>query len=139
MNQAIEQTRSAPTTVVTLNLPYPPSVNHVWRHAVRGKHSIVYKSADGKDYTDRVIKIVWMSGRPMFGGARLAITVEVFPPDRRARDLGNLDKVLMDSLQAARVFDDDSQIDDIRYVRREVEKSGKVLVHINQINQMGLL
>jgi len=124
---------------LTLNLPWPPSVNAVWRSVVRGKFATVYKTDQGKDYEKRVCKIHMLMGKPKLGDARLCVTVEVYPPDRRRRDLGNLDKVLMDSLEKAGVFDDDSQIDDLRFIRKAVEKPGRVIVNIQiMATQSGL-
>jgi len=124
---------------ITLDLPWPPSVNAVWRSVVRGKFAAVYKTDQGKDYEKRVGKIHILMGKPTLGDARLRVTVEAYPPDRRKRDLGNLDKVLMDSLEKAGVFNDDSQIDDLRFIRKEVEKPGRVIVNIQVLaNQSGL-
>lgn len=45
---------------------------------------------------------------------RLSLYGEFYPPDRRRRDLDNVGgKVLLDSLQAAGLFDDDSQIKEL--------------------------
>lgn len=115
-------------------LPYPPSVNTVYRHAVRGKHSVMFMTQNGKDYIKTVKSLMINYGDPRFGQERVKVEIDVYPPDRRKRDLGNLDKVLMDSLQHARVFDDDGQIDDLHYVRKEVSKPGFVIVRITPIN-----
>jgi crossover junction endodeoxyribonuclease RusA len=46
--------------------------------------------------------------RPFTG--RLGLLVEAFPPDRRVRDLDGLFKALLDALEHAHVFQNDSQI-----------------------------
>ena len=63
---------------------------------------------------------------------RLRVEIEAFPPDKRRRDLDNIFKVLLDSLQHAEVYVDDSQIDYL-CVQRMPERLGKVLVHIREI------
>ena len=122
---------------ITLEIPYPPSVNSIYRHAVRGKHSVMFMTDKGKKYQQVIRAIMLEQGSPRFGLARLHIVVEAFPPDRRKRDLGNLDKVLMDSLEKAQVFEDDSQIDRLTYIRKSVEKGGKVIVKIQKITETG--
>lgn len=90
----------------------------------------MFMTDKGKQYQKTIEAIIVRLGCPRFGVSRLQVTVQAYPPDRRKRDLGNLDKVLMDSLEKAKVFDDDAQIDDVRYIRRAVEKGGKVIVRI---------
>ena len=63
---------------------------------------------------------------------RLRVQVECFPPDKRRRDLDNLGKSLMDSLQHAKVYADDSQIDFLSF-ERFPELFGKVIVHISEM------
>ena len=59
--------------------------------------------------------------------------ISLFPPDRRKRDLDNVLKALLDALQHAGCYDDDSQLDDIRIVRCEVRKGGSCVVVITPI------
>ncbi len=63
---------------------------------------------------------------------RLEMVVHVFPPDGRRRDLDNLQKSLCDSLQAAGVYADDSQIDRLDVHRGPIVRGGKVLVQITE-------
>lgn len=102
-----------------LELPYPPSVNHYWRHS-RGRH---YISDEGKEYR-RHVAMLFIGEQDehkhtTFTG-RLAVTVTVYPPDKRRRDLDNTQKALLDALAFAGVYEDDSQIDDLRVVRGPV-------------------
>lgn len=117
---------------MTLELPWPPSVNHYYRHV----GSKVLISAKGREYRRQVI--LWIAAHSVrwtkfAGGERLAVRVDAYPPDRRKRDLGNLDKSLMDSLQSAGVFADDEQIDDLRFVRMPPVPGGRVAVTIEAI------
>lgn len=61
--------------------------------------------------------------------ARLSVTIYAYPPDRRKRDLDNILKCLLDSLEKAQVFVDDSQIDEL-IIRRVRPNDGKVVVNI---------
>jgi len=108
-------------------LPFPNSANTHWRHA-RGS---TYLSADGKAYRDAVAEV--MRECPSFAAARLRVTITLHPPTKRAFDLGNCDKSLMDALMHAGIFDDDSQIDDQRFLRGDVSKGGWCIVRIESI------
>lgn len=118
--------------MITLELPYPPSVNHYWRQNYKRGHT--YISQEGLTYRDRVFVLV-RNKRVKTMKGRLRVVVEVYPPDRRRRDLDNTQKALNDSMQNARVFEDDCQIDDLRIIRREPVKGGKVVVHIEEIGE----
>jgi crossover junction endodeoxyribonuclease RusA len=86
-------------------LPYPPSVNHYYRHV--GPRVLISKA--GRKYREAVISQLRSCGiKPLDGGIELFL--EAYPPDRRRRDLDNLLKCVLDSLQHAGAYHDDSQI-----------------------------
>jgi len=60
------------------------------------------------------------------------MTVTLHPPDRRRRDLDNAMKALLDSLEHAGVYDDDSQIDDLRIVRGGIVPGGACVIEIRE-------
>ncbi len=106
-----------------ITLPYPPSVNHVWRRV--GRRTLL--SRQGRAYRRQVHNLLVGRGLQPLAG-RIAVTVEVHPPDRRRRDLDNLQKGLFDALQHAGVFFDDSQIDELHMLRCECVPGGLVRV-----------
>jgi len=106
-----------------LELPFPPSVNHLWRRV--GHRTLL--SRQGHAYRRQVHNLlVGRRVQPLAG--RIAVTVEVHPPDRRRRDLDNLQKGLFDAMQHAGVFLDDSQIDELHMRRCECVPGGLVRV-----------
>ena len=116
-----------PPTFV-LKLPWPPSINSYYGTTRTGRRFI-----SGKGQSFRALVIEALREIPDLGETlddRLQVWVECYPPDRRKRDLDNIKKALLDALQHAGVYLDDCQIDDLRSVRREVEKPGHVLVHV---------
>jgi Holliday junction resolvase RusA-like endonuclease len=67
---------------------------------------------------------------------RIYISVAVFAPDRRKRDLDNLGKVLCDFLTHAGICVDDSQIDWSELRRMSVQPgAGRVIVTIEEISE----
>lgn len=89
-----------------LTLPFPPSTNRIWRHV--GPRVLL--SREGRQYRVDVAVVVAQARVQGFGRRKVRVTVDASMPDNRRRDIDNLWKAAGDSLQAARVFDDDSQI-----------------------------
>lgn len=121
-----------------IELPYPPSANAMYR-AVGGR---VIMSEQGRNYVTAVQIAVtkYRRNNPIegvmpasFGSARLDVLFKVHCPDNKKRDLGNLDKALCDSLTKAGVWDDDSQIDDLHFSRKNVIKDGLIVANISVI------
>jgi crossover junction endodeoxyribonuclease RusA len=94
--------------MLTLALPWPPSVNAAYR-TFRGRMLL---SKDGREYKKRcVLAIKTQIGpdhKPITGKVR--IVVVAIEPDRRRRDLGNLDKLALDCITEAGVWADDCQV-----------------------------
>ena len=107
-------------------LPWPPSVNA----SIRGGH---YLSKATRDFREVVQGVVWCAkyGEPFYG--RLEVRIIVVPPDKRKRDLDNLIKAPLDAMQLAGAFVDDSQIDILHVERVASEKTGKLLVEVNEL------
>lgn len=118
-------------------LPYPPSANAMYRSIGRGR---VIMSEQGRDYVTKVAMAVHrerlMSKELIrFGDARLSVIYHVYAPDKRMRDLGNLDKALSDSLTKCAVWDDDSQIDRLLFIRESIFPGGKIEAEITIIEE----
>ena len=115
----------------TLEFPFPPSVNHYWRHTIVNKRPRVLISKRGREYRSAVRRFVGLGCKPMAG--RLAVSIEAFPPDRRKRDLDNMLKALLDSMTHAGIWHDDDQIDEVRIVRREATAGGMMRVVVSEV------
>ena len=108
-------------------LPYPPSINHYWRRV--GPRTLI--SREGRRFRERVTAILAALGiRPVHG--RLAVHVDVFPPDRRRRDIDNCLKSLLDALQHGGAYADDSQIVRLTIEKCEPVEGGKTVVRIER-------
>ena len=114
---------------MVMTLPYPPSVNHYWRH-FRGRTLI---SREGRTFRKNVCALLAPGGggprKPPSGG-RIALAMDAFPPDRRRRDLDNIQKPALDALEHAGIYEDDSQIDLLVTRRCKVVPEGRLLVQV---------
>jgi len=62
----------------------------------------------------------------------LSVEVLLYPPDRRRRDLDNTLKGLLDALEHAGVYLDDSLIERLSVEKRDVVEGGKAVVVIRR-------
>lgn len=118
--------------MLILDLPLPPSVNHYWgQHGHRR-----YVSKAGVAFKTQVSDYVIEYRVPKLGTARLAMTVVLFPKDRRKQDIDNRIKALWDALADAGVFDNDEQIDTLFIERGEIKKGGGCRVYLDIIDKI---
>jgi len=95
---------------IEMTLPWPPSVNTYWRN-FDGRMII---SARGRDYRETVGDQMTLQKMVKHFKGQLKVEIEAFRPDKRRRDLDNLLKATLDGLAHAGVYEDDSQIVDLR-------------------------
>lgn len=112
-----------------MRLPFPPSLNHYWRKDRNGMHI----SEEGKRYLSQVRQLALLNGRGDTEYSlkvhrqpelkqRLKVRAVFFCPDNMKRDLDNLFKVIFDCLTKAGVWQDDSQVFEIKakkYLKRD--------------------
>jgi crossover junction endodeoxyribonuclease RusA len=115
--------------MIMLYLPYPPSGNHMWKHA-GGKH---YLTKQAMAYYSQVAYVIAQAGMAMNLEDRLHVEVDVYPPDKRRRDLSNVIKVLEDACTKAGLWQDDSQIDSLVIKRMAVMKGGAIGLRLEPI------
>jgi len=111
--------------VIELELPHPPSLNHYWRRV--GAKTLI--SRGGRAFRIAVCSILAARGvRPMSGP--LEVYLDIYPPDRRRRDVDNFQKALLDALAHGGAYHDDSQIVHLDTWKRSPTPGGKVVVRI---------
>lgn len=138
------QPETSPAGTLTFTLPYPPSLNSIWRSILvrftpKNPKAIPYRvkvllSEEGRNYRRAVLSCVQNLGQPRTPpGARLQLELIVSPPDLRKRDLSNIPKALEDALTHAKVWADDSLIDVLIVRRAPVFPGGRVVVQITPL------
>ena len=113
----------------SINLPYPPSMNTMWRN-FRGRTVL---SKAGRQFRTDVQDLIIETNAPKFGASKLKITMILRPRDKRKMDIDNRIKAALDALEHAGVFDDDFQVDHLEMIRGEPLKGGLLHVVIEEI------
>ena len=92
--------------MVTIDLPFPPSVNTAFPSGRNGRR---HKS---KRYVAWCEEAGWLlkSQKPGHIKGEVNVTIELQKPDKRRRDLDNYNKPVLDLLVDHGVIDDDSMI-----------------------------
>jgi crossover junction endodeoxyribonuclease RusA len=88
---------------IELKLPFPPSVNRLWRVGKGG----MFKS---KEYQTWLMQAGWViaiqaKGQKISG--KYNLTINAVRPDKRKRDLDNLIKAVSDALETNDIIDGD--------------------------------
>ena len=112
-----------------ISLPWPPSNNRYYRHN-RGRTHI---STEGQAYRDSVARIIKDSMLDIGLATPVKIRIECHMPDRRRRDLDNLQKAAFDALTKSGFWLDDQQVDYYSVKRMPVVKGGKLEFHGRQL------
>lgn len=115
--------------VIHLVLPYPPSLNTYYRHV--GSRVLISKK--GREYRCSIKSLATLNRWKSFGKQRVSVSMIMHPPDRRRRDCDNTFKCVLDSLEHAGLYDNDSQIDALSIRRAEVVNDGVMHVTIEVI------
>lgn len=128
-----------------LELPYPVSVNDLYRPVVhRGQARFILSDA-ARRYRQTITEAVLIQRSkrhrdPSIGAARhgsdpLALRILMHPPDdKKKHDIDNVLKALLDGLKHAGVFDDDAQIEDLHVTRCQPDAAkGRVVVEITSL------
>lgn len=105
-------------------LPYPPSVNRMWRNV--GGRTLL--SREGRAYRERV-KDVCVGLRPLSGD--VAVRLKLYRP-RKVGDLDNAFKGVLDSLRGI-AFHDDKQVIRIEAERHDDKHNPRVEVWVTAI------
>lgn len=98
--------------MISITLPFPMSANHMYGR--RGSRSFL--KPEGRKYKEEVANIVADMGIETLT-TPVAVFVVVYMPDKRRRDIMNLEKITSDALTDAGVWLDDCQVHDYHITR----------------------
>lgn len=115
--------------MIVLHLPYPPTLNHMYGVQRSGRRFI---KASGVLFKKEVAEIVAEQNIMTLNG-QVCVFITAHMPDKRRRDLMNLEKITSDALTDAGVWLDDFQIDSFQIARGAMLKGGKLVVVITEI------
>ena len=104
---------------IVLCVPVPPSANRYWRN-FNGKTVV---SQDARDYKD-LVRALCFQVNPFHGDVAVSLTVY---RARKAGDLDNYLKVLLDALKGVLYFDD-SAVTEIQAYREDDKENPRVMV-----------
>lgn len=117
---------------IRITLPWPPSVNAYWRNV--GCKTLL--SVRGRRYRKHAALMAMSQCCRRRLSGRLFLQAVFIEPDRRRRDLDNLQKAVWDALTHSSVIDDDSQIDIALVEKRQpraAETKGEVHIVLREI------
>ena len=116
---------------LSLSLPWPPSLNHYYRHV--GPRVLI--SHDGRQYREKVAAIARRANHGTFT-CPVQVELDLYPPDNRRRDIDNSQKSLLDALTCAGVYEDDSLIHKITVTKRDpMPPNGMAFIRISEYEQ----
>lgn len=122
------------TTYITL--PYPPSWNQCYQVVRRGNGgSALILSSVGRSYKARVSRALRKRVGDSIDGD-LAVSIDVWFPDRRRRDLDNLLKPILDVCTRGKVWADDVQVRDLHITLRGIKRGGRIQLAITPLERM---
>ena len=114
--------------MITLTLPYPPSVNNYYlasgHRRYISKRGMVFKAAVAQACKD-------LQG---FGGRPVELSIALHPRDQRLMDIDNCGKALCDSLQGY-LYDNDQQVWKLTIERAEKIKGGGCVVTVKEYSK----
>ena len=117
--------------MIEFQLPYPPSVNHIYRRTGRGGRQVVLKDSVRDWRADAGWAYKAAGGRVLHG--RVMVEVSLYPPAKgRVGDVDNALKATLDALKGV-AYRDDEQVTMIVVVRMYREGVGKAVVRVSTV------
>jgi len=114
--------------MITLRLPYPPSINAYWLASGHRR----YISARGQAFKKAVVEHVLECKTPKLGDMSLKVTIYLYPQSKKLMDIDNCIKPILDACQDAGIFDDDVQVQALHVYRSIPIKKGGCMVLIEK-------
>ncbi len=115
-----------------LVFPWPPSINSLY---CQGRtHGQKFMTKTGKAYKQKIIELHANDDmNPVT--VPIKVRIELFPPDRRTRDIDNYIKPILDGLKFLEIIEDDSLINTLlvlKHAKNLKYNKGLALVYIKE-------
>ena len=121
---------------VDLVLPWPPSVNTLWRNVRIGARQATLLSEAGRKYFDvAAVEVAKQRAGIRFAGV-VSVDIVLHAPTRRHYDIDNRIKATLDAMTHGGMWHDDGQVDVLIVRRGEVRRDGgAAIVRVEEIGQ----
>tara|TARA_R110000824_G_scaffold57467_1_gene156237 strand:+ start:1007 stop:1384 length:378 start_codon:yes stop_codon:yes gene_type:complete len=116
---------------ISIDLPWGTSANVAYIRTMRG----IALSKPGRLFREHVVTQIADDKQNLGLADNLSVSIELFEPDKRRRDIDNLIKPLLDALEAANVFVNDNQINKLSICRAGYESGGRMRVTVETIEE----
>jgi crossover junction endodeoxyribonuclease RusA len=126
--------------LLTLVLPFPPSVNSYWRSPNRGalKGRTLISDAGRRFRTNAVGAVLeQLRRRPAPITSNVSVSLTLYPPNRARRDIDNYTKATFDAMTHAGVWGDDNQIKRMLVEWGPVTAGGRAVISISEFVSSG--
>ena len=118
---------------IKLTFPFPPTVNTYYRN-VNGR---TLMSKKGRMYRGVCIRCaVWQKYPEIAATERVAVILNLYPPNKRKWDIDNRVKAVLDALQHAGVLPDDEQVDRLTVNRCAISDDDRVEITILPVQSL---
>ncbi|MFA7327357.1 MAG: RusA family crossover junction endodeoxyribonuclease [Candidatus Kapaibacterium sp.] len=118
---------------IALDLPWPPSVNRIWRNVVINGSARTLLSADGRAYFERAAMAVLAQRKGRKIAGRAAVEITLHAPTRAQLDIDNRAKAILDACTQGGLWADDNQVDVLLILRSDVIRGGAAKVRAAEI------
>lgn len=117
-----------------VELPFPPSANRLWRYVKIGGVKRPILSAEARKYYETVAVIIRNYRQDVPSSASHRVDIGIMATDSRNRDIDNVAKPILDALTKARLWTDDSTVDELVLRRLPVRRgAGCVVVSVEEM------
>lgn len=115
--------------MIRVEMPWAPSVNSLYRPF---RNRVILSRKGRAWYKENLPKIKAQWNRaPLTGPVR--VKIQLYPPDRRRRDLDNALKAPCDCLTKAGVWRDDSQVVELSIAKLDPTDPPAILIWIEEV------
>lgn len=115
--------------MLTLTLPWPPSVNRLWR-SYQGRQILAAAARRYRRDSRHLVSDAMRESALVTLTVPLEIAIDLHPPTRQRYDADNRIKAILDLLQHAGLVADDAQFQRITVTKCDIVRGGRIVVSV---------